>query len=100
MSLSSSAASIQPEQLGPDEGGNSLHLNRGDSAEGASVSGETDSQTGTGVGESWASEFQRRDGSSEEAGERIEVHLYKIWYRVILTLTDIACDFTVDFTPY
>jgi hypothetical protein len=68
--MASSAASIEPEHV-QSETGNSLHLNRGDSEAGTSVSG-TESHEGTGVGESWASEFQRRDGEAP-AGDRDDV---------------------------
>jgi len=60
--MASSAASIEPEQV-HKEAENSLHLSRGESDAGTSVSG-TESHEGTGVGESWASEFQRRDGDA------------------------------------
>jgi hypothetical protein len=65
--MTSSAASIQPEQPA-EETNNSLHLSRGDSDAGTSISG-TESHGGTGVGESWASEFQRRDGAEAEGRE-------------------------------
>ena len=71
MSLASSAASIEPEHRHTEETDNSLHLTRGESDAGTSVSGN-ESMEGTGVGESWASEFQRRDGV-EHTGERDEV---------------------------
>jgi hypothetical protein len=61
MSMTSSVASIQPER-GPShesEVGNSLQLNRNGSEAGTSVTGE---EANSVVGESWASEFQRRDG--------------------------------------
>lgn len=62
--MASSAASIDPGQVHA-ETDNSLHLSRGGSDAGTSVSG-TESHEGTGVGESWASEFQRRDGVANE----------------------------------
>lgn len=73
MSMASSAASIEPEQVTTGEPDNSLHLSRGDSDAGTSVSGN-ESHDGTGVGESWASEFQRRDGVAQ-AGDRDEVRV-------------------------
>jgi hypothetical protein len=69
--MASSAASIEPEHRQAEETDNSLHLSRGESDAGTSVSGN-ESMEGTGVGESWASEFQRRDGDGQ-AGERDEV---------------------------
>jgi hypothetical protein len=70
--MASSAASIEPEQPHTEETGNSLHLSRGDSDAGTSVSG-TESHEGTGVGESWASEFQRRDNAGQESRDRDDV---------------------------
>jgi hypothetical protein len=77
MSMASSAASIEPEQRQAEETDNSLHLSRGESDAGTSVSGN-ESMEGTGVGESWASEFQRRDGDGH-TGERDEVRLQRLW---------------------
>lgn len=59
--MTSSAASLPPqEQVAPsDTPDNSLHLNRGDSEAGTSVSGD---EPVSAVGESWASEFRRSEG--------------------------------------
>lgn len=72
MSMTSSTASIQPEQpVSVESPENSLHLNKGESEAGTSVSGD---EPVSAVGESWASEFRRRDGEHQAvSGERDEV---------------------------
>lgn len=61
MSVTSSTASLQPVEV-PD---NSLHLHRGESDADTSVTSHEPQHSG--VGESWASEFQRRDGEAQAA---------------------------------
>lgn len=82
--MTSSAASIQPEQP-VEETGNSLHLSRGESDAGTSMSG-TESHEGTGVGESWASEFQRRDHTEAEIRDHDLVSSFPILYSAVLSI--------------